>query len=140
LKLYVASSWKNPFYPDVVKALQAEHEVYDFRHPEPGNDGFHWSLISPDSATWSTRQWIENIKNHPAAKKGFELDFGAMNRADACVLVLPSGRSAHLEAGWFAGQGKRLIVYAPAQEGPDLMYLMATEICTEIEDVLHHLK
>ena len=36
-KIYVASSWRNAFYPDVVKALrEAGHEVYDFRNPPTG--------------------------------------------------------------------------------------------------------
>ena len=32
-KIYVASSWRNVFYPDVVQRLRdAGHEVYDFRN------------------------------------------------------------------------------------------------------------
>ena len=37
----------------------------------------------------------------------------ALRACDGCVLVLPSGRSAHLEAGWAAGAGKRVVVYVP---------------------------
>ena len=33
MKVYVASSWNNEVYPEVVKALRrAGHDVYDFRH------------------------------------------------------------------------------------------------------------
>ena len=36
-RIYVASSWRNPYYPDVVEALWASgHEVYDFRGPGMG--------------------------------------------------------------------------------------------------------
>ena len=32
--LYIASSWRNTYYPEVVTALRkAGHEVYDFRNP-----------------------------------------------------------------------------------------------------------
>lgn len=32
--IYVASSWRNPYYPEVVNRLKAEgHDVYDFRNP-----------------------------------------------------------------------------------------------------------
>ena len=33
-KIYVASSWRNEYYPEVVAKLrEAGHEVYDFRNP-----------------------------------------------------------------------------------------------------------
>jgi len=33
-KIYVASSWRNDYYPKVVAKLrEAGHEVYDFRNP-----------------------------------------------------------------------------------------------------------
>ena len=38
MHIYVASSWRNTYYPDVVAALRnAGHEVYDFRNPPTGN-------------------------------------------------------------------------------------------------------
>ena len=44
--IYVATSWRNWRQPKVVELLKREgHEVYDFHHPKPGNDGFHWSDI-----------------------------------------------------------------------------------------------
>jgi len=39
----------------------------------------------------------------------FHNDIKAMEACDACVLVLPCGRSAHTEAGWFAGRGKKTV-------------------------------
>lgn len=34
MKIYVASSWRNTYYPSVVSALRdAGHDVYDFRNP-----------------------------------------------------------------------------------------------------------
>lgn len=40
-KIYVASSWRNPYFPEVVKRLRAEgHDVYDFRNPPHGGNGF----------------------------------------------------------------------------------------------------
>ena len=35
--IYVASSWRNGYYPEVVAKLrEAGHEVYDFRNPPSG--------------------------------------------------------------------------------------------------------
>jgi hypothetical protein len=56
-----------------------------------------------------------------------------MEWADTCVLVLPCGRSAHLEAGWFCGQGKRCIILTRDGEEPELMALLATDICIEAD-------
>ena len=40
MHLYIASSWRNTYYPNVVTALrEAWHEVYDFRNPPTGNPG-----------------------------------------------------------------------------------------------------
>jgi hypothetical protein len=55
---------------------------------------------------------------------GFDHDFDAMKWADGCVLLLPSGMSAHLEAGWFGGAGKPVVVLAPELREPELMYKM----------------
>ena len=38
-KIYVASSWRNGYYPDVVDKLrEAGHDVYDFRNPPQRHD------------------------------------------------------------------------------------------------------
>ena len=42
--------------------------------------------------------------------KAIEKDMAALRSADATVLVLPCGRSAHLELGWAAGSGQRTVV------------------------------
>jgi hypothetical protein len=44
------------------------------------------------------------------------------------VLLLPCGRSAHLEAGWAAGAGRRVVVYTRDGEEPELMYKMCAAI------------
>ena len=45
-KIYVASSWRNPYQPEVVAALRkAGHEVYDFRNPKDNPGGFHWADV-----------------------------------------------------------------------------------------------
>lgn len=120
-KVYVASSWRNPFQQDVVEFLRSQgHEVYDFKNP-PGRTGFQWSDIDQNWQNWSTEQFHEAL-NHPIAQAGFDSDFNAMKWADTCVMVLPCGRSANTEAGWMKGAGKRVMVYSPKKEEPELMY------------------
>src|SRR3990167_5124866 len=135
MKVYVATSWKNAHQPDVVAFLRgAGHEVYDFRHPETGNDGFHWTAIDGGWREWDAHRYLAALR-HPVAERGFALDMNALRWCDACVLVLPCGRSAHLEAGWAAGAGKVLVIYIPDYDTPELMYGMAGAIVTTLADI-----
>jgi nucleoside 2-deoxyribosyltransferase len=122
LKVYVASSWRNEYQQGVVKALrEIGLDVYDFKNPGPGEKGFGWSQIDPEWKTWTPQQFREALK-HPISQRGFNNDEKALSECDACLLVLPSGKSAHLEAGWAAGKGKATAIYIPEQTEPELMY------------------
>lgn len=139
MNIYVASSWRNELQPLVVTYLRSSgFTVYDFRNPEFENKGFHWSDIDPGWKAWSPEELIKNL-NNPIAKGGFKLDFEAMEQADACVMVMPCGRSAHLEAGYFVGAGKKLIILLSDGE-PELMYKMADALCVDIDSAVKSLK
>lgn len=136
-RIYLASSWRNTLQPAAVEALRMSgHEVYDFRNPPNGVKGFAWSDIDPDWQGWKAEKYIELLTTHPIASRGYMTDFRGMEWADTCVLLLPCGRSAHLEAGWFAGRGKRLIILTRDGEEPELMALMANHICATTEELL----
>jgi len=141
VKIYVASSWRNQEQPNVVAFLRsAGHEVYDFRRPSSGDDGFHWGEIDLRWEGWTTGEYVRAL-DHEIAAAGFESDFDAMKWADACVLLLPCGRSAHLEAGYFVGASKPLHIYIPvSRTEPELMYKMATGVHTELADLLGALR
>lgn len=135
-RIYVASSWRNGFYPEVVAALRAAgHEVYDFRNPPGGDEGFRWSAVDPGYMEWSPDEYREQLR-HPMAVRQFDNDIRAMTACDVCVLVLPCGRSAHTEAGWFAGRGKKVLVYIPTRQEPELMYRLFAGICVTLEELL----
>ena len=139
-KIYVASSWRNTFYPEVVARLrEAGHDVYDFRNPPSGDPGFKWSSVSEDYMEWTPQQYREML-NHPKAERQFHNDIEAMEGCDVCVLVLPCGRSAHTEAGWFAGKGKLTIAYIPEKQEPELMYKLFDKVCCTIEELIFTLK
>ncbi len=140
MKVYVASSWKNETQKTVVEALRkVGHNVYDFRNPNPGDTGFSWKGLLKDNAT--LEEYREFLLTNDRCIESFYNDFDAMKWADACVLVLPCGRSAHLEAGWFARSNQRSLYILLSDDGfePDLMYLMATGICVNIAEVLEFL-
>ena len=177
LKIYVASSWRNEERQQaVVKALrEAGHSVYDFRHPAPGDTGFSWKqVVGKDqncdvchyamadgrcSCGWQLKDpktFRDEVLTHPIAQAAFAKDMNALREADACVLVLPCGRSAHLELGWAQGfidgwnacaRDERVdnlctrhtyVLMDKIVDEPELMYIMCGlgNVCTSIEEVL----
>ena len=135
-RIYVASSWRNPYYPEVVSRLrEAGHQVYDFRNPPHGGSGFRWTDIDENAPHWSFDQYADGL-HHPLAERQFKSDLDALNWADTCVLVLPCGRSAHTEAGWMAGAGKRVLVYIPEMVEPELMYKLFDGVYGTMEDLV----
>ena len=79
-------------------------------------------------------QFAEKI-NHPIAVKGFDRDFKAMEWCDTMVLVMPCGRSAHLELGWACGAGKQTAILLSDGE-PELMYRTAKNLFSYLGEVV----
>ena len=136
--MYVASSWRNLIQPDVVKMLvEAGHDVYDFRNPFQNGTGFRWADIASDWEDWSSEELIDGLE-HPLASKGFKSDMDALDWAEAVVMVMPCGRSSHLELGYAVGQRKKTVILL-SQSEPELMYKMADYLVTDTEQMLHAL-
>ncbi len=108
-RVYVASSWRNPFQPAVVEGVRAQgHDVYDFR----GDAGFGWTEIDKNWRQWTVEQYHAALGS-PQAVRGFSRDMEALRACDVCLLVMPCGQSSHLELGWAVGAGKRTGVLFP---------------------------
>lgn len=146
-KVYVASSWRNPLYSDVLTVLQSNgHAVWDWRSPPTGGNGFRWQDTAvAEVADYrhgdkiSPSVWARMLTS-PIAQAGFASDLAGMNWCDVGVLLHPCGRSAHLEAGWIAGRGKKVHVLATEPVEPDLMVLALNgRVCGGIDDVLTEL-
>lgn len=134
MNVYVASSWRNGNQPQVVSALRAAgHEVYDFKNPLPGDNGFHWTEVDGDWKQWTPERFRAAL-DHPIAQAGYKKDMDALESCEVCVLVMPCGRSAHLEAGYAIGAGKPTAILLASGE-PELMYKMA-RICLTLDEVI----
>lgn len=141
--VYVASSWRNPLQTAVCAALRSvKIPHYDFKNPTPNNHGFHWSEVLPSyqrndsNQLCETSEYIEGL-NNPIAIDGFARDYDAMKQADTCILILPCGRSAHLEMGWFVGTNKRTaILLGGPLVTPELMYKMVDYLAPSLFDLL----
>jgi hypothetical protein len=127
MKVYVCSSWRNEHYPAVLAELrEAGHQVWDWRNPPTGGNGFRWQDAGAEDYQHgdkiSPQSW-RSLLMSPIAQAGFASDLSGMNWCDVGVLLHPCGRSAHLEAGWIAGRGKKVHVLAPEPVEPDLTVL-----------------
>ena len=154
--VYVASSWRNPMQPAVCSVLKAAGiKHYDFRNPE-GGTGFSWrevktdtpsvrganavsgglGVVKPKGSDWEQADEYLRMLQHPRAIEGFDADFAAMQKADTFVMVLPCGKSAHLELGWAIGAGKRTAILLENPVEPELMYLCADYLAPSVHDLL----
>lgn len=128
MKIYVASSWRNPYYDDLVSGLIRDgHKIWDWKNPRTGGLGFKWQDAGmPEYAHGDKTNAgaIGAMLNTSAAWSGYASDLCGMQWCDIGVLLYPSGRSAHLEAGWLAGRGKTVHVLMPEDTEPDLMIKM----------------
>lgn len=148
--IYVASSWRNEIQPTVVSMLAempGVMDVYDFKNP-PGGTGFSWKQVQekpnaefaadpapPKGSDWEPVETYLEMVTHPIALKGFRSDFDAMLQADTFVMVLPCGKSAHLELGWATGAGKQTVVLLEDPVEPELMYHCADSMVTSLEEL-----
>ena len=126
LRIYVASSWRNPVYSSVIGALRAAgHAVFDWRE-----SGFRF----PDCAT---RLDYVNALHDIDASAQFRRDMRAIEEADAVVLLLPAGASAHAEAAWAAAKDKQVIVYLGDEKPqPELMHRLFNGFVENIDQLL----
>lgn len=100
-------------------------------------DALRVGFAPPESLRLGAKEWTRVCETN-VAKVGFNRDFKALREADKVVLVLPAGRSAHLEAG-FAATYAEVHVYQPELERPDLMVKMLTnsggKVWSELRDL-----
>jgi len=138
MKVYIASSWKMSEWVIAWKeALEKEgHEVDAFCDDSDMRYVFYFSEIG-DPANLDAINFLAD----PRSRRAFEEDKKWLDWADVCLLVLPSGKSAHLEAGYAKGQGKLLIIWQ--NEFPkgefDVMYGFADLITNSALDVVNYL-
>ena len=142
LKIYLASSWQNKEYEKVLNTLRLEgYETYDFKHPENMElSSFDWEKLDKKYDRWTCSDFKKAL-NHPETIKAFQKDFQAMQEADFCVLLLPCGRSAHSEAGWMKGNGKKVFILDLSENPkPELMYRMYDDYLTETMELIERIK
>ncbi len=127
MKIYIASSLKNQ---KEVIALAEYLEKYGFEVDAfcRCNDkkyAFHWSELVDDEDDLANYDAIEMLAD-PRTLRAFKEDMKWLDWSDCVIMLMPCGRSSHLEAGYAKGQGKLLYIYGAFPKGEfDVMYGMA---------------
>jgi nucleoside 2-deoxyribosyltransferase len=119
MKIYVIGSMRNPRVPEVAKLLRTHgHDAFDDWYSAGPEADDKWQEYERDRG----RTYLEAINGHHA-RHVYALDYRHLAEADAVVLVMPAGRSGHLELGWAIGTGKPGFVLFDAEpERFDIMY------------------
>ncbi len=133
MKIYLIGSLKHPHIPNIGRGLRdLGHDVFDDWHaggPEADVEWRRYHLQRGDS-------YAEALKGR-AADNAFKFDMHHLADADAGILVLPAGKSGHLELGWLLGTGRPGFVFFDQPPSDwDLMYKMADEVFFSEEALL----
>lgn len=135
--VYLIGSLRNPRVPDVAAQLRAAgYQVFD-----------DWFAAGPHADdAWRD---YEKARGHrlPEALNGeaawhvFEFDKKWLEKADAVVLMLPAGKSGHMELGWALGKDKPgFILLDNDPERYDVMYRFATGVATDVTELLRMMR
>jgi nucleoside 2-deoxyribosyltransferase len=136
--VYLIGSLRNENVPVVAKQLreQTGFEVFDdWFSPGPEADDFWRKFEKKRGSTY------KEALNNWSAKHVFEFDKFHIDRADIVVMLMPAGKSGHLELGYSLGKGKRgYILFDKEPERWDVMYQFATDIFFNIDELVEELK
>ena len=142
--IYLISSLKHVQIPQIANDLEAEgYSVFaEWYGPGPEADDFFKKYQKERNRTY--KQALKSF----AATHIFEFDLHHIINSRIGLLVMPCGKSGHLELGYMIGQGKPGIIYFPDGEPEssrwDLMlqfcFLTGGDICFSWKELLRSLK
>lgn len=87
-----------------------------------------------DMQNFEKRDW----RNDPYVKEVFKNDMDGEKKSDVFVMLLPAGKSCHIEAGVAYGMGKKCVLIGEQKEAESL-YLIFSEIYYSVNEFLNTL-
>ncbi len=135
---FIASRWRNKdLVLDLTQKIRNKGKiVYCFIE----GDGNNYDLkdLKGEKTPDEFMKQFESIPdwvNNPKVKDVFEVDMNALKDSETLILLLPSGKSAHMEAGVAYGLGKKCIVVGELKETESL-YFIFSEFYNSIDDFI----
>lgn len=135
--IYLIGSMRNPKIPLIAGVLrETGFDIFDDWYSPGKNADDEWQAYEQSRG----RTYREALAGYHA-EDVFNFDYDHLARADAAILALPAGKSAHLELGWVIGKGKPGYILMPGEpERFDIMYRFATGVTSELEELKAWLK
>jgi nucleoside 2-deoxyribosyltransferase len=135
--IYLIGSLRNPEVPRLAERLRRSgFEVFDDWYAAGKKADDAWKAYEQARG----RDYITALKGYPA-RHVFEYDAHHLARCSIAVLMLPAGRSGHLELGIAIGTGKpSYILLDKVNVRWDVMYNFATGVFDDIEQLAAHLR
>lgn len=135
--VYVIGSLRNDLIPKVAEELRGYHfDVFDDWYSAGPRADDHWKEYEQGKGN----TYADALKGR-AATQVFRYDKSNLDRCDAAVLVLPAGRSGHLELGYFIGTGKPGFILLPDEHDRwDVMYRFATAVIPSVGHLVTQLR
>lgn len=136
MKVYLIGSMRNPEIPHLAKRLrEIGFEVFDDWHsPGPEADD-KWQEYEKIRG----RGYKEALAGYHA-KHVYAIDKHHLDDSDVAVLVMPAGRSGHLELGYMIGCGKLgFILFDEEPDRYDVMYQFADDVFFSEETLIEEL-
>lgn len=131
--VYLIGSLRNPKITELGNRLRKLGlDVFDdWSSPGPEADSFWQEYENARGRTYA-----EALQGYHA-QHVYAIDKLHLDRCDVAVMVLPAGKSAHLELGYTIGKGKPGYIFMEGEPDRfDIMYLFATKIFTNEEDLV----
>lgn len=133
--IYVIGSLRNKRVPQVAYALRTalDCEVFDDWFAAGPEADDHWAAYER-----SKGHNFEQALQGAAAQNVFRFDQTHLALASHVVLVLPAGKSGHLELGWALGAKKQgyILLESEDPERFDVMYNFATKVVGSVETLV----
>lgn len=135
--IYLIGSLRNEYVPEVAaKIREAGFLVFD-----------DWWSAGPEADDCLRDYYKERGHSYaealaaPAAQHIFQFDKKWLDECDAAVLVLPAGKSGHLELGYAIGQGKPGFILLDGEpERYDIMYNFSRGVHSNVDSLIEDLK
>ena len=135
--IYLIGSLRNPNIPNIANELRSYGwEIFAdwFAASENADDSWR------DYEKGRGLTYPEALQSY-AAKHVFAFDKFHLDRCDMAILVMPAGRSGHLEIGYMAGQGKpTFALFDEEPERWDVMLQFLDGIYFNIPDLIDGIK
>lgn len=137
LEVYVIGSLRNKEIPKIASDLRGLGlDVFDdWYSAGPEADDYLRDYYRDRGLSYS-----EVLKSY-SARHIFEFDKKHLDRCDCAVMVMPAGKSGHLELGYVIGRGKPGYILMDGEpERVDIMHQFATKVFMDKEEMLEFFK